>query len=101
MKGPSWTLAGALCAGLLFFHPSVVAQSTPNTYSLTETQVAAKLQAAGYTNVHGIEHEGDHFDADATKDGKPVHLHVDAKTGAIVPANKEHESEENEEHERH
>jgi hypothetical protein len=59
---------------------------------LIEDQVEAKVEAAGYTNVHGIEPEGKHFDADATKDGKPVHLHVDANTGAITPA--PHEDEE-------
>jgi hypothetical protein len=39
-----------------------------------------------------IEREGKHFDADATKDGKSVHLHVNATTGAITPM--AHEDEE-------
>ena len=37
-------------------------------------------------------------DADARKDGKPVHLHVDARSGAITPMTGEPEEEE-EEHE--
>jgi hypothetical protein len=68
---------------------------------LTAAQVTTKLEAAGYTKVHGIEKEGTHFDADAMKDGKAVHLHVDAKSGAIAVANNEHDEEEEEEHEQH
>lgn len=104
MQRHTWALAGALCAGLFLFGAPVVAQSSMDSQSsmgLTDAQVTAKLQAAGYTDVHGVEHEGDHFDADAMKSGKPVHLHVNAKTGAIMPANHENESEENEEHEHH
>lgn len=67
--------------------------------ALTQAQVTAKLKAAGYTNVHAVELEGRHFDADATKDGQPVHLHVDANTGAIRPV--AHESEEEEKAEQH
>jgi hypothetical protein len=83
-------LAGALLVG-------AGAHAADNT--LTEDQVKAKVEAAGYTNVHDIEREGKHFDADATKDGKSVHLHVDATTGAIKPM--AHEDEEHEEHEKH
>ena len=68
---------------------------------MTTAQVKQKLEAAGYTKVHGVEKEGTHFDADAMKDGKAVHLHVDAKSGAISVANDEHEEEEAEEHEHH
>lgn len=70
---------------------------------MTVAQVTQKLEAAGYTKVHGVEKEGTHFDADAMKDGKAVHLHVDAKSGAIAVANDEHEEEEEEaeEHEHH
>jgi hypothetical protein len=101
MKRQTWTLAGALCAGLFLFNAPIAAQSSMGSQSMrmTEAQVTAKLQAAGYTKVRGVEHEGDHFDADAMKDGRSVHVHVDAKTGAIKPANKE--SEEEEGHEAH
>jgi predicted aspartyl protease len=99
MEARTWALAGALCAALSLFQPQAVAQSTSETPSMTSTQVAAKLQAAGYTGVRDVRREGDHFDANAMKDGKTIHVHVDAKTGAITPAPKE--SEEDEEHERH
>jgi hypothetical protein len=76
-----------------------IAQTSAKATALTQAQVVEKLQAAGYTKVHGVEKEGKHFDADAMKDGKAVHLHVDASTGAIMPANDEDEREEAEEHE--
>ena len=103
MQRHSWALAGALCAGLFLFNAPAAGQSSMSQSSmgLTDAQVTAKLQAAGYTNVHDVEHEGDHFDAEAMKNGKTMHVHVDAKTGAIMPANDENESEENEEHEHH
>ena len=66
---------------------------------LTSAQVKAKLEAAGYSNVHDVQREGTHFDADAVKGGKPLHLHVDARSGAITPV--ANESEEEEEHESH
>jgi hypothetical protein len=63
--------------------------------AMTEADVTKKLEAAGYTNIHGIELEGRHFDADATtKDGKKVHLHVDAKTGAVSPVANESDEDE-------
>lgn len=103
MRRHTWTSAGALCAGLFLFNAPIAAQSAMGSQSmgLTDAQVTAKLQAAGYTNVHDVEHEGDHFDAEAMKNGKTVHVHVDAKTGAIMPANNEDESKENEQHEHH
>lgn len=102
MKRQTWTLAGALCAGLFLFNAPVIAQSSMDTQpSMTDAQVTAKLQAAGYTNVHGVELEGDHYDADATQGGRMVHVHVNAKSGAITTANDENEDEEHEEHERH
>ena len=78
-----------------------MAQTSAKVMHLTSAQVTAKLQAAGYTKVHGIEKEGTHYDADAMKDGKAIHLHVDARTGDIMVANDENESEEKEAHEEH
>jgi hypothetical protein len=74
---------------------SALAQSGGKTSSMTEADVTTKLQAAGYTDIHHVEREGKHFDADAsTKDGKPVHLHVDIRTGAISKVANEREEEE-------
>jgi len=93
------TLAGAL-ALLCGIGGSAMAQSGGKSAAMTDADVTSKLEAAGYTNIHAVEHEGKHFDADATaKDGKAVHLHVDAKTGAVSQvANESEEEEEKEEH---
>jgi len=88
----------AAAAGMLLCL-SGIGFAHPGSQVLTIAQVTAKLKAAGYTSVHAVESEGRHFDADAIKDGRPVHLHVDAKTGAIRPV--AHETEEEEEAEQH
>jgi len=100
MKYERTILAGTLCGLLLIAGGPVVAQKTTET-ALTAAQVTAKLQAAGYTKIHGVELEGSHFDAEAMKDGKAVHLHVDSKTGAIARADNESEEEEEEEGREH
>jgi len=90
-------LLSALASALLLCASAASAQATSAAKGLTEAQVVTKLKEAGYTKVHGVEREGEHFDADAMKDGKAVHVHVDATSGAIMPA--PDESEENEKHE--
>lgn len=98
MQRQSWAMASILGTLLLGFSGAFAAQPSTKATGMTDAQVAAKLEAAGYTNVHAVEREGAHFDADATgKDGQPVHLHIDAKTGAVTPV--ANESEEEEKHE--
>ena len=89
------TLLTALLFGL---GSAATAQTGAKAGEMTNAQVTAKLEAAGYSNVHDVEREGTHFDADATKGGQPVHLHIDAKTGNITPVAKESEDEEKEGH---
>lgn len=74
--------------------------ASPST-TLTDAQATAKLQAAGYTNVHGVEHEGEHYEADAMKRRRTAHVHLDPRSGAMTPADQESEAEENERHEHH
>jgi hypothetical protein len=98
MRQQYLALAGAL-AFLCGIGGSAMAQSGGKAAAMTEADVTSKLKAAGYTNVHAVEREGKHFDADATaKDGKPVHLHVDAKTGDVAQVANESEEEEKEHH---
>ncbi|GAB3344910.1 PepSY domain-containing protein [Lysobacter tyrosinilyticus] len=92
------TLA-VMVAALLLASGIATAQYDNDGYDLTSEQVKSRLEAAGYTNVHDLEREGAHFDADAMKDGKAVHLHVDVRSGAITPV--ADEAEEEEEHESH
>jgi len=94
-------LSAVVCAGLLLFNAPVFAQvsaqSSMNSQSqmgMTDAQVTQRLQAAGYTHVKNVKHEGDHFDADVTKNGKSMHVHVNAKTGAITPAKNESEEDD-------
>ena len=87
-------------AAVLYGAGSAALAQSGGKATLTEADVTSKLEAAGYSNVHGVEREGKHFDADATtKDGKPAHLHVDAKTATVTQV--AHESEEEEREQEH
>ncbi|HYD50280.1 MAG TPA: PepSY domain-containing protein [Terriglobales bacterium] len=56
-----------------------------NHSSLSPAQIASKLEAAGYTNVHDIEYDGTHWEAEATSSaGKPVDLEIDGQSGAVT-----------------
>ena len=56
-------------------------QATP----MTDAQIQKKLTADGYTNVQITEHDKNHVDVKATKNGKTEKLAVDPKTGAATP----------------
>jgi hypothetical protein len=52
---------------------------------MTDAQIQAKLKADGYTNVQITEHDRDHVDVKATKNGKTEKLAVNPQTGAVAP----------------
>ena len=56
------------------------------TVDMTREQALAQLQKAGYTDVQGLSpsEDEDHYRARATKDGKPVDVDVDARSGVIT-----------------
>lgn len=72
------------------------AQSTPPAASptappaqqrnLTETEIHQGLKAEGYTDIKTLKTQGDEYQLQAKKDGKPVVLMVDARTGRYKEA---------------
>jgi hypothetical protein len=52
---------------------------------MTDAQIQEKLKADGYTNVQITEHDRDHVDVKATKNGKTEKLAVNPQTGAVTP----------------
>ena len=52
---------------------------------MTDAQIQEKLTADGYTNIKITEHDKNHVDVKATKNGKTEKLAVDPKTGAVTP----------------
>jgi hypothetical protein len=52
---------------------------------MTDAQIQEKLKADGYTNVQITEHDKDHVDVKATKNGKTEKLAVNPQTGAVTP----------------
>jgi hypothetical protein len=57
----------------------------PGTGPITEQQVRDKLTADGFSNVE-ITSQGRIFHANATKDGRPLRLVIDAQSGTVAQA---------------
>ena len=55
----------------------VIAFATP-AHALTQEELVAKLQSAGYSQVRDIKSSAEGISAKATKDGKEVSLTVDS-----------------------
>jgi hypothetical protein len=52
---------------------------------MSDAQIQEKLKADGYTNIQITEHDRDHVDVKATKNGKTEKLAVNPQTGAVAP----------------
>ncbi len=61
----------------------LAASSSLSLAAMTDTQIQQKLQGQGYTNVQIREHDKDHVDVTATKNGKVEKLAVDPQSGAV------------------
>jgi len=59
--------------------------STAALAQLSDVDIKAAVQAKGYQNPQITDHDKDHVDVTATKDGKKVKLAVDPQTGAVKP----------------
>ena len=53
--------------------------------AMTDTEIQQKLQGQGYTNIQIREHDKNHVDVTATKNGKVEKLAVDPQSGALKP----------------
>jgi len=81
MKNLVMTAAFVLAAPM-----AVLAEAGPPAGSLSAAQIAQKVEAAGYTNVHDVEYDDDgHWDVEATSSaGTAVDLEVDPATGNVL-----------------
>ena len=78
-------LVKLIIASVAFSAIVIAAAQDPNANKMDADQAKAKIEAAGFTNVHDVRREGSHWDAQATdKEGKRVSLAVDLKTGAFT-----------------
>ena len=50
---------------------------------MSASDIEAKLEQQGYTQVSGVKKVGDKFEAKAMKDGKTVNLEIDPATGMV------------------
>jgi hypothetical protein len=55
------------------------------TEHLDAAHLQQSLRHQGYYDIHGIQRDGSHYRATAQKDGRPVELEIDARTGAVTP----------------
>jgi hypothetical protein len=56
----------------------------PGADWMPKDQVIQKLEAAGYTNVTGLEADDGHWEGNGVKSGKITEFHVDPHTGAFT-----------------
>ena len=49
--------------------------------ALSEPEIRSALEAQGYSNIQTVKHDGDQYQLRAQRNGKPVMLMVDARTG--------------------
>jgi hypothetical protein len=51
---------------------------------MSSEQVTQRLQAAGYSNITGLQADDGHWEGKGVKDGKIMEFHLDPKSGAII-----------------
>ena len=56
----------------------------PGSDWMNKEQVMGKLNAAGYSNITGLEADDGHWEGKGTKNGKIMEFHVDPHTGALT-----------------
>ena len=77
------TLAVLASAAILTPMIAVAAVSVGDTLSADDTEIRAKLEAAGYT-VKEIEREDGEIEVEAILDGRAVEIEIAPETGMIV-----------------
>jgi hypothetical protein len=76
-----------LIATVVVFALSPLAFATddkPGPDWMSPEQVTQKLEAAGYSNITGLEADDGHWEGKGVKNGKIMEFHVDPKSGAIT-----------------
>ncbi len=75
----------------VYIEPSSGAILRPTDSSLTLTEIAARLEAAGYRQVHDLERDGGIWEAEATNaSGERVELRLASTDGRILHSEVDH-----------
>jgi hypothetical protein len=77
----------ALALGFVAFAagPVLAVDSAPPAGALAPDAIARQLESAGYRNVHDVEFDDGHYEADATSPaGVAVDLHIDPLSGKVT-----------------
>ncbi len=80
-----FTLSALAAAALLATSALALAdQDVPGSDWIPKDQVMQKLQAAGYSNVTGLEADDGHWEGKGVKNGQITEFHIDPHTGAFT-----------------
>jgi hypothetical protein len=71
--------------------PALADRDQPGADWIPKDQVTKTLEAAGYTNITGLEADDDHWEGKGVKNGKITEFHVDPHSGAITKEEIEHD----------
>jgi hypothetical protein len=79
------TTATAILATVLLAAaiPARADTDTPGADWMPQDQVTKKLEAAGYTNITGLQADDGHWEGKGVKNGQITEFHVDPHSGAI------------------
>lgn len=55
----------------------------PSGPALSEDEIRQRLEKDGYSSITEIRRQGPSYEAKAVRDGKPVNLTIDARTGSV------------------
>ena len=67
---------------------SIVTPTRVPTENLDAAHLRQSLTRQGYHDIHGIQRDGSHYRVTAEKDGRPVELEIDTRTGRVTPQSK-------------
>ncbi|MET0409001.1 MAG: PepSY domain-containing protein [Hyphomicrobium sp.] len=85
------TLAFALALGVAGSAAAFAGHDVPGADWLPKEQVIQKLEAAGYTNITGLEADDGHWEGKGVKNGKITEFHVDPRTGTFTKEEVDHD----------
>lgn len=78
------TISLALAAFLMSSGLAIAGDDVPGADWIPKEEALKKVEAAGYTNITGIEADDGYWEGKGVKNGKITEFHLDPRTGAIV-----------------
>ena len=74
-----------ICLSALLLSGTAALAQTTQSGIMSDAQIKQTLESQGYTNVRVTEHDKNHVDVTASKNGQTQKLAVDPRTGQSKP----------------